>query len=682
MRKSQFFRKLTSLSGVLAPVLMLVACGGGGEGSPLATTAPGIVSQPGSQFIVKGEPAVFSVEASGGDDLTYQWRKNGINIPGATSEAYETPVDDQVDGDTYSVAVSNGAGTVVSSGAALAVTAATLNRLVISEVSQCNYYTCWFEVYNPTANAINLKNFQLRTGGANQTTGGVVDSITFALPAFNIPAGGYVVIAGNPDNEPQLSNQQLWVNSDNWVPNWYWGGFIELRGSNGNTHDFVRFGNSTVAPTGAAQWTGASVGFTNSDVSNWKSIVRDYRTIATTDTNSASDWIASDWVTPGGRNDVPVGAVDADNDGIPDSAEVNGGTFAGLNLYAMGARAGKRDIFIEVDHMDSTDEGIIPQSASLAKIRNEFTAHGIAAHFDTGTQFNANFSIAQFNLGQGSNIVPYESCVTFDNGQKPPCPPNASGLQTLHDYKNKFFDIRRRPIFHYTLLVNNLGIENVAGLGEYFGNDVLIAQGYGGFNSSTPENKRRLQNVHAAVLMHELGHNLGLLHGGDDNINDKPNYWSVMNYTYSYGRAASPSSSDAYLAWRQRFVQDIYICRTCVTLAEFNISYSDGSSKPIDEWYVNEADNIGRGADAGAFADWNQDGGKHPVPYTVDLNRDGIYSHDSPLTDYNDWANLHLAFSRFYYGYAGVGPKTAPEGAKRFDPVSGDRQTVVKETPH
>ena len=32
--------------------------------------------------------------------------------------------------------------------------------------------------------------------------------------------------------------------------------------------------------------------------------------------------------------------------------------------------------------------------------------------------------------------------------------------------------------------------------------------------------------------MHELGHNLGLRHGGGDNTNRKPNFLSVMNYAF------------------------------------------------------------------------------------------------------------------------------------------------------
>ena len=35
--------------------------------------------------------------------------------------------------------------------------------------------------------------------------------------------------------------------------------------------------------------------------------------------------------------------------------------------------------------------------------------------------------------------------------------------------------------------------------------------------------------------MHELGHNLGLSHGGNDHQNYKPNYLSVMNYHFQSG---------------------------------------------------------------------------------------------------------------------------------------------------
>ena len=37
------------------------------------------------------------------------------------------------------------------------------------------------------------------------------------------------------------------------------------------------------------------------------------------------------------------------------------------------------------------------------------------------------------------------------------------------------------------------------------------------------------------TIMHELGHALGLEHRGRDDVNDAPNYLSVMNYLFQAG---------------------------------------------------------------------------------------------------------------------------------------------------
>ena len=54
-----------------------------------------IVTPPANATAAVGRRAIFSVQATGSSDLgphvVYQWRRNGVDIPGANSAAYLTP---------------------------------------------------------------------------------------------------------------------------------------------------------------------------------------------------------------------------------------------------------------------------------------------------------------------------------------------------------------------------------------------------------------------------------------------------------------------------------------------------------------------------------------------------------------------------------------------------------------
>jgi hypothetical protein len=91
-------------------------------GSGSTVTPPTISTQPASQTITAGQMATFVVVAAGTAPLSYQWRKNAVNIAGATSANYTTPVTATSDsGSTFTVAVSNTAGTATSAVATLTV---------------------------------------------------------------------------------------------------------------------------------------------------------------------------------------------------------------------------------------------------------------------------------------------------------------------------------------------------------------------------------------------------------------------------------------------------------------------------------------------------------------------------------------------------------------------------------
>jgi hypothetical protein len=85
-------------------------------------TMPSITTQPVNQTVAAGQTATFSVLATGTAPLSYQWRRNGANIAGATSSSYTTAATTTADsGSTFSVLVGNSAGSATSNNATLTV---------------------------------------------------------------------------------------------------------------------------------------------------------------------------------------------------------------------------------------------------------------------------------------------------------------------------------------------------------------------------------------------------------------------------------------------------------------------------------------------------------------------------------------------------------------------------------
>ena len=82
---------------------------------------PVISNQPVSLLLYAGNPASFSVTASGTPPPTYQWYKNNNLMAGATETNFSIASVGLGDIGTYTVVVSNSAGAVTSSGAVLAI---------------------------------------------------------------------------------------------------------------------------------------------------------------------------------------------------------------------------------------------------------------------------------------------------------------------------------------------------------------------------------------------------------------------------------------------------------------------------------------------------------------------------------------------------------------------------------
>ncbi len=88
------------------------------------SSAPYIVTPPSNVTAAEGHPATFTVQAGGPAPLSYQWRRNNVDIPGATLSSYtiSSPTLGE-SGDLYSVRVTNSTSNVTSANATLTVTA-------------------------------------------------------------------------------------------------------------------------------------------------------------------------------------------------------------------------------------------------------------------------------------------------------------------------------------------------------------------------------------------------------------------------------------------------------------------------------------------------------------------------------------------------------------------------------
>jgi len=90
----------------------------------VTAVGPAITSNPTSQAVTVGTSVTFSVTATGSPPLSYQWRKNGTDIPSATGSSYTIASAQSGDAATYTAFVSNVGGSVLSGGATLIVRAA------------------------------------------------------------------------------------------------------------------------------------------------------------------------------------------------------------------------------------------------------------------------------------------------------------------------------------------------------------------------------------------------------------------------------------------------------------------------------------------------------------------------------------------------------------------------------
>ena len=202
---------------------------------------------------------------------------------------------------------------------------------------------------------------------------------------------------------------------------------------------------------------------------------------------------------------------DTDGDGLLDGWEVLGVFKNGkkvVDLPSMGTDPLKKDLFLEIDWMDDGTNSYKPENNALQIVVNAFANKSIYLHIDTGQWGGGNPIAFQPN----SSWHKYDSFSDDDERTR-----YEANNKYLFDIKKNNFNKNRLGIFRYALFVAPK--EESSGQAELGGNLYVALE----YNDTI--------NRKAGTLMHELGHTLGLGHGGRrvrelvyDNTHFKPNY--------------------------------------------------------------------------------------------------------------------------------------------------------------
>lgn len=298
--------------------------------------------------------------------------------------------------------------------------------------------------------------------------------------------------------------------------------------------------------------------------------------------------------------------ADTDGDGLRDGDEVLG-TVDGLDLPGLGANPVHKDIFLEYDWFDDGLDCILHSHRPLASELDHFSAAYAAAPIanpDGVTGIALHHDYGQGGLFTGGNLVADTDGVLA----------NGVGSREYSTIKGANFAANRRGYFHYVLLPHSYNTNSTSsGQAELLGNDMIISMG------CDPNYKM------AYAVMHELGHNLGLKHGGDTDCNLKPNYNSVMNYLFTFSG----------------------IDTDCDGHGDDLLDYSHGTNINLVETALNEAAGV-----CGSIAiNWNKTNGiESSVSANVNLWDSVSYAAESSecggllttLRDYNDWSHITL----------------------------------------
>lgn len=158
--------------------------------------APVITVPPVAQSVIVGQTATFAVAATGNPAPTYQWRRNGVDIAGATAAQYTTPTTTLADnGAVYTVVVSSSAGSVTSAGAILTVAASAIAPTITTQPAALTAAEGTTAAFTVTAAGTGPLQYQWRRNGTAISGATSAAYITPTLSASDNGASFDVVVS-------------------------------------------------------------------------------------------------------------------------------------------------------------------------------------------------------------------------------------------------------------------------------------------------------------------------------------------------------------------------------------------------------------------------------------------------------------------------------------------------------
>ena len=343
---------------------------------------------------------------------------------------------------------------------------------------------------------------------------------------------------------------------------------------------------------------------------------------------------------------------DTDRDGLPDLWETKGLDWDGdgtvdLNLSELGADPRRKDLFVELDAMAGRSphpldfpNPDVPAGLATGTVLDDVIAAFLVAPVsnpDGTTGIDLHLQLDETNIPRQPFSLGWKEYDVLKCGEdricSPQSPPDGHFGTPSQRASANWGDVAaaKSLVYRYAMFADRRGTDGAAGLAERPGNDLIVTLGDwitpAGQPGGTPQQQ-------AGTFMHELGHNLGLAHGGADETNYKPNYFSVMNYHWQV-----PTMNTG---WRLDYSR-----QQLATLDEANlketagVGFAAGSIPGIEQYKVHVGPSFQMRVPLVGPADWNGDGDTGDLGSSLDVNNDGVIGQ---LAGYNDWENLRFTF--------------------------------------